>query len=352
VEAADAYAQALSLSDDQNARQRLDNALAESAMSLRPQFGLSTDTDGNDTTRWGAEALWQLTARARWGARFGRADVTDASETGSVDELALRTIWQPLAAFRVDGTAGVASLRAGAGGDADRYPLLRLRARAGRPTDGVSGDVRATRAPLVATTALLFQPVELSELNGGLEVPLRGLLRARLRGQAARLDAAAESNQRSGFQAGPVLRWRSGAELNASYSELQYEEAPSAPYFAPRRVQVMEIGTYFERYDWWPLVLALDAGVGGQRVTEHGAAPEDWRGTFRAWGLVSWEMRPGVRLELEIDHGNLQLVPDAAAASSRWSSTSALLSLQFGVLPRSSEAFLQRREARARAGMR
>ena len=64
------------------------------------------------------------------------------------------------------------------------------------------------KAPLIATPALVAQPVELTEIKTGLDLPLSGPFRVRARGRSGRLEAVTDLNHRSGYQVGPVYRWR------------------------------------------------------------------------------------------------------------------------------------------------
>ena len=155
-----------------------------------------------------------------------------------------------------------------------------------------------------------------------------------MRGQSGRLAAATDVNHRSSYQLGPVYRWRPAAEVGLSYSELAYDHATTAGYFAPRRVQTVELGTYFEYDHLWPVTFILDAGLGQQRVAKQGEAIGDWIGVFRVWALAAWTLRPGVHLELELEHEDSPVAGDTATPTSNWSSNSVLLSLRFGVRPK------------------
>jgi hypothetical protein len=253
----------------------------------------------------------------------------------------------------LDGLAGIALLDADAPGQkATSHPLRRLRVRWTSPAQGPALELRMGQNPLIATPGLVAQPVELEEIKGGFELPLAGPFRARARGQSGRLEAAADVNRRSGYQFGPVYRWRPAAEFGVSYSELAYEHATAAGYFAPRRVQAVELGTYLEYERLWPLTFALDAGVGQQRVAKQGEASGDWIGTFRLWALVSWELGPGVRLGLELEHNDSPVAGDAATPTSDWSSNSVILSLRFGVRPQTARSFLAEQAGRNAASAR
>jgi tetratricopeptide (TPR) repeat protein len=349
AEAADAYAASLSIREDRRTRELLEGALAETAFSLRPFFGLSHDSDENRIKRWGLEGEWQLTERSRWGLHAERAEVWDPFTSGTVDGFALFAKWQPLSLLKLDGLAGVARL----GSDqpaqnATTRPLRGLRLRWARPAEGAAVELRAAQNPLIATPGLVAQPVELTELKGSFDLPLSGPIRARARGQSGKLDSATDLNHRSGYQLGPVYRWRPAAEVGVFYSRLGYEHATAAGYFAPRRAETVEIGAYIEYEGLAPLTFALDAGAGQQRVQKQGEDIRDWIATYRLWALVSWALKPGVSLELELEHYDSPVAGNAVAPTANWTFNGATLSLRFGVRPQSTSAFLTERAAMPR----
>ncbi|HZE11538.1 MAG TPA: tetratricopeptide repeat protein [Burkholderiales bacterium] len=341
VEAADAYAESLSIKEDGRAREMLGNALAESAFSLRPFFGLSHDSDENRIRRWGLEGEWQLSERSRLGLHAERNEVTDPFTSGTADALALIAKWQPLSVLKLDGLAGVARLTADQASQS--RPLRGLRLRWTSPAEGPAVELRATQNPLIATPGLVAQPVELAEIKGSVDLPLTGPFRVRARGQSGVLDSATDVNHRSGYQFGPVYRWRPAAEVGVFYSELGYEHATAAAYFAPRLAQTVEIGTYIEYEGLSPLTFALDAGAGQQRVEKQGEDIRDWIATYRLWGLVSWSLKPGVSLELEVEHYDSPVAGNAVAPTANWTFNAATLSLRFGVRPQSARSFLTER---------
>jgi tetratricopeptide (TPR) repeat protein len=341
VEAADAYAASLALKDDEPTRELLESALAESAFSLRPYFGLSNDSDQNRIKRWGLDAEQQLSERSRWGLHAERDEVWDPLASGRVDSLALFAKWQPLSQLKLDALGGAARLVA----DQTNHtrPIAALRLRWNRPADGPAVELRATQNPLLATPGLVAQPVELAEIKAGLDLPLNGPIRARARGQSGVLDSTIDVNRRAGYQIGPVYRWRPAAEVGVFYSQLGYDHATAAGYFAPERAETIELGTYIEYEDWYPLTFAVDAGAGQQRVQKFGEDIRDWIATYRLWGMVSWALKPGVSLDLEVEHYDSPIAGNAVATTANWRYNAALLSLRFGVRPQSTRSFLSER---------
>jgi tetratricopeptide (TPR) repeat protein len=345
AEAADAYAASYAIRKNEGTEEALGGALAESGFSLRPFFGLAYDTDDDRIKRWGLDAEWQLTPRSRWGLHAERAEVWDPFSSGTVDSLALFAKWQPLSQIRLDALAGAAQLYTA---QTSVYrPLGGLRMRWNRPAEGPALEIRGTQAPLIATPGLVAQPVELKEIKAGLDLPVAGPIRARVRGQDGVLDSAIDVNHRGGYQVGPVYRWRPGAEVGVFYSRLAYAHATTAGYFAPERAETIELGTYFEYYDLWPLTFAVDAGAGQQRVQKFGEDIRNWIATYRLYGLASYEFKPGVSLDLEVEHYDSPIAGNAVAPVANWRYNAALLSLRIGVRPQTTRSFLSERAADA-----
>jgi len=347
AEAADAYATSLALKESDRTEELLDNALAETAFSLRPFFGRSDDSDQDRITLWGLEGEWQFTQRSRLGLHAERNEVKDPFGSGTVDAVALIAKWQPFNTLKLDGFAGGARLTPDQQGQkAANRPWAGLRLRWTSPEEGPAAELRLRQAPLIATPGLVAQPVELAEVKAGLDLPLSGPFRVRARGQSSVLDSATDVNHRSGYQFGPVYRWRPAQEVGVFYSELGYEHATAAGYFAPQRVQVVELGTYLEYEGLSPLTFALDAGAGHQRVAKQGEDIRGWTATYRLWALVSWALKPGMSLELELEHYDSPIAGNAVAPTANWSYHAATLSLRFGVRPQSARSFLAERADR------
>jgi hypothetical protein len=347
AEAADAYAASLALKGSDRTEELLDNALAETAFSLRPFFGRGDDSDQDRITLWGLEGEWQFTQRSRLGVHVERNEVKDPFSSGTVDAVALIAKWQPLNILKLDGFAGGARLSPDQPSQkAVNRPWAGLRLRWTSPEEGPAAELRLRQAPLIATPGLVAQPVELAEIKAGVDLPVTGPFRARARGQDGVLDAATDVNHRTGYQFGPVYRWRPAQEMGVFYSELGYAHPTAAGYFAPRRVQVVELGTYLEYEGLSPLTFALDAGAGLQRVARQAEAAGDWIGAFRLWSLVSWTLKPGVRFELELEHYDSPVAGNAVTPTAGWSFNSAILSLRFGVRPQTARSFIADRADR------
>ncbi len=339
AEAARAYARAHNQTPDPRTLERLDAALAEAAPSLRPYLGSGRDSDDNRVTRGGLELLLPAGDRARMGVRAERADISDPSSSGTADTFALVGTWAPLHAVRIEAAGGVTRLRSPTGTEDDRAAgRLRLRWRESHRSPGL--DLQAQRRPLLATPGLLAAPVDLTEARGSIDVPMTSAFALRLGGQAARLEEPSATNSRAGGRIALVHRASPTWETQASASVLGYEQSSSAGYFAPRRIEALELGTYFEYYAFWPLTIAVDAGIGVQRVTPFAEPARAWQGALRAWTSFAWDLQPGVQLALEIDFENSLAATAATTTSEDWRAMTALVSLRFGVLRRSAQQML------------
>jgi tetratricopeptide (TPR) repeat protein len=347
AEAADAFAASYALDRNERAGDALDAALAESAFSLKPFFGLAYDTDENRVTRWGLEGEWQVTDRSRIGLHVERNEVKDPFSSGTVDALALLAKWQPSSTLALDGLAGSAQLASPQAGPGEKDRALGgLRVRWNSPAEGPAAELRLAKRPLIATPGLVAEPVELAEAKAGVDLPVAGPFRVRARGQDGVLDSAIDANHRSGYGFGPVYRWRPAMEVGVFYNELGYEHATTAGYFAPERAQTVEVGTYIEYEELAPLTFAVDAGAGQQRVQKFGEDIRGWIATYRLWGLVSYALKPGVSVDLEVEHYDSPVAGNAVAPVANWRYNAALLSLRFGVRTQGTGSYLAERAGR------
>jgi len=344
AEAARAYAASYAIDGSEPALERVDGALAETAFSLKPFVGRSSDTDEDRITRWGLEAEWQASERSRVGLHAERNEVIDPFGSGTVDALALFAKWQPLATLKLDALAGRARLASPQASPSVSYrPVTGVRLRWNSPAEGPAAEVRLLQNPLIATSGLVAQPVELAEIKAGIDVPISGPIRVRARGQDGVLDSNFDANHRTGYGFGPVYRWRPAAEIGVFYNELGYEHATASGYFAPKRAETIEIGTYIEYEGLSPLTFAVDAGAGQQRVEKQGEAFRDWIATYRLWTLLSWALKPGMNLDLELEHYDSPVAGNAVAPTANWSYNAATLSLRFGVRTQSTRSFMSER---------
>jgi hypothetical protein len=200
--------------------------------------------------------------------------------------------------------------------------VARARARVGVGDGAV--DLRLRREPIAATPLLLGTPVISTEARGTLDLPLPGPFLARALGRFGTLTGRSDENQRVGFGGGLAARAGELTEIALLYQQTAYDAPSSAGYFAPERIESLEAGGYSEYYGAWPLTLAVEAGVGVERITEWRATSASWKPAFRLWSMVAWELDSGGELRLEAEaydtRAGTAIVPDAAAW--RWGSIS------------------------------
>lgn len=312
-----------------------DAALAERAASLRalaapaltPLVGGSRDSDGVEVVRAGLAADVGASDRVRVGIAGASVQAGDGVARARAWEGTVTAGWRPRRTLEADAALGAA----GTGGDV--HPVGRARLRWAAPAHGPGIELRAQRTPLYVSPALLEGSVILEEARGRVETPLAGPLRARALGTLGILSDAAHDNRRLSWGGALAARVGGASELGVVYQEMGYRDPAGAAYFAPERVRTLEAATYVEWYGAWPLVVALDAGAGAQRVTEHGSLEGGWRRALRLWALVSWTGVSGREARLEVEGYDAATgtevapAPDGDAAGS-WRYGSARLSLR------------------------
>lgn len=289
------------LGADASAEARLEALRMELAPAVEPSLRVSADSDGN-TVAWArVRADAPVTEGVRLGFTGGRVQSEGGLLASAAWEGALALDWSVGRGAGVKMEAGAAAVAGGGPtGASEIVPLLRLRAR-WRPEQGPAAELRLHNEPVSATPLLLGAPVVLSEARGSVDLPLVGALYARGLARAGRLTAPETTNQRFGYGGGGVLRLGGATEAGALYQRMQYAEDSDAGYFAPAAIEAVEVSGYTEYYGLWPLVLALDAGVGAERITDWEAPQGEWERAFRVWSLLSWTIRPGRELRLETE---------------------------------------------------
>jgi tetratricopeptide (TPR) repeat protein len=95
LEAAEALFRSQTLKPEARTAELLDDALVGAGPALRPFVGRSKDSDDIETTRWGLEGDWQLTARSRLGLVAARTEASDPGASATADEFAVVGRWRP-----------------------------------------------------------------------------------------------------------------------------------------------------------------------------------------------------------------------------------------------------------------
>lgn len=310
----------------------LRQARAEAAPAFEPTGGGSRDSDDDHTTRYGLRGDVAVRDGARLGLMAERVRVTDPVDVAHADRAAVTLALRPNSTVRLDASAGAVRLtRIAPPLQRLTTPIGSVRLRWRAPEGGPALDLSAQRTPVDASPLLVANHVLRNEVAFRGEVPA-GPFRLRGVGRAASVQAGPERNTRtavSGIVAVP-LSWR--FELSGQVHRMGYAHGTTAGYFAPRRVETIEAGTYFELGDGAPFVLALDLGAGAQRLAEQGALPGPWRRALRMYGYAAATVAPGTRLQLEMEGYDSPIAGQAVTTSGAgWRYGSVALSLRVAV---------------------
>jgi hypothetical protein len=182
------------------------------------------------------------------------------------------------------------------------------------------------------TPLLVANRVTRTEAAATLEHALAGPLRVRALARVATLTDATASpaNVRTVVGGGPVFAGGEGWQLGLLASRLATRRPTAAGYAAPRTVDGLELGAYMERETLGslPVRLVLDAGLGPQRVVEHGAPPDSaqWAPAGRVWGELAVPVGRLVEALVEVDVYRSRVAE--AAASADWQSQSVRLGVR------------------------
>jgi tetratricopeptide (TPR) repeat protein len=330
-DAAQALRRVQALAPDPNVAKLLAAARGAAAPAVTPLATGSRDSDGNTTLRVGGAAELSMHGPTRFGLIASRWQVGAGATTAGLEDLALQITARPQAAWRLDGTAGATRIDPSRGEPGTVIPTSQLRGRWRAPGARTAVDIAAQRSVLDATPVLLANRVVRTELGGMLELPAAQSVKIRGIGRFATLSDSAETNHRTTLAGVVALAVTPSVEISAQFHQTGYTHASSAGYFAPRRAQRVEAGSYFEFETPGSVLLACDLGVGVGRVAQQGAPVGPWRRAFRLYALFSVPLAPGRDLRLEFD-GEDSGVGNEAATSPQWRYATAALSLRWAVL--------------------
>ncbi|HEX4628830.1 MAG TPA: tetratricopeptide repeat protein, partial [Gemmatimonadales bacterium] len=325
---------------DKEARRELAAARVAAAPAVTPLVGGTYDSDGNTTLKLGGSAELAAYGPTRLSVAGSREQVQGGGggATMGLDELTLR-----LASRREAGSGGV--LQIDAAGAATRLDavvggpratvvatgLLRARWRATTGWGSPAIDLRAQRSVLDATPLLLANRLVRTEFGATVELPVAHAFKLRGIGRSAALSDSAELNHRTTFAGIAAFAAAPSIELSGQFHEIRYSHPTTAGYFAPRLIQVVEVGSYMEFETSRSVLLAFDLGVGVQRVAPQGVPLGPWRRALRAYSLIVWPLAAGggrdLRLEVDSEDSGLA----EAATTAQWRYLSTVLSLRWAV---------------------
>ena len=314
---------------DAEAGRELAAARVAAAPAVTPLVSGSRDSDGNTTLRLGGAAELAASGPTRVGVAASRERVQDGVTATGLEELTLRAASRPRAALQLDAAAGATRLDGSDGHGVSVIPTAQVRARWRAPLAGPAVDLRAARSVLDASPLLVANRVTRTELGATVELPVAGSFKLRGIGRAAALSDSAAVNHRTTVAAVAAFAATPSVELSGQFHEVRYSHATTAGYFAPRLIQVVEAGSYFELETSRSILFAFDIGAGVQRVAEQGAALGPWRRALRLYSLIVVPLAPGRDLKLELDSEDSAVAE--AATTARWRYISMGLSLRWAV---------------------
>jgi len=312
---------------DAEVNRELAAARVAAAPAVSPQVGGSRDSDGNTTLRLGGVAELGASGPTRLGVRATRERIRDGVTDTGLDELTLRAASRPGGRVQIDAEGGATRIDAVGGASATLTPTGQLRARWRDPLGGPAVDLRARRSVIDASPLLVTNRVVRTEIGAIVELPVARRLKLRGIGRTAALSSSLDVNHRTSFAGVAAVAVTPSLEVSGQLHEIRYSRASSAGYFAPRRIQIAQVGSYIELETARSVVLAFDLGAGVQRVAQQGAAVGPWRRALRLYSLVAVPLAPGRELRLELD-GDDSGVATEAATTAQWHYLSMQLSLR------------------------
>jgi hypothetical protein len=300
-------------------RARILTLRATRAPALEPSVGYSRDSDGNRTSRLGLRADWEVGEGTRLGVSGSAASIGDGVTSHRIQEGSLRLSHGSGGRSRFTVDAGGVRLERGLAGNTWLTAVgeARLRWHAPGRAHGMLLDLRAQRLPLGTTPLLIENRGIRNEARAIAELPV-GPLKLRGGGRVGSITALSESNTRWAVDGALVLPLGWQGELSFQYHRLHYDRPSNVGYFAPRRVESIEGGSYAELAGQG-VSLAFDLGAGAQRLQEFGAGTGPWRLALRGWAYVAVPFAPGRELRLELEGYQAPFAPEGVTTSEHWS---------------------------------
>jgi hypothetical protein len=329
VEAKSAYERAVHLEPkDADIRQRLDRARPRAAPGLEPLAGYESDSDGNHTSRFGLGLDAAIRGGFRLGARALRASISDGFSSARIDTGVLRLEGRPSREVRTDLSFGLARLVIPET-SSWTTPVTDLRFRWRDPAGAPAVDLRVQRMALGTTPLLVANQAMRNEARLSFELPL-GEIRIRAGGRAGQIRTLVEEpNTRLQGDAALVLPFGWQGEVSVQYHRLGFSRASEAGYFAPRRVETLEAGTYWELGGDGPASLAFDLGAGIQRLAKQEEELGPWKLALRGWGMLAVDLAPAVQARIEAEAYSAPFAPVGAVTTPNWRFFSITASLLF-----------------------
>jgi hypothetical protein len=331
IEARDAYRRAAKLAPQaKEIRPRLDRAGVRAAPVLEPLGGVTGDSDGNRTWKFGLSGDAALRSGFRIGAKATRAHISDGLTAAILDEGLFRLQGRPRAALRLEAAGGGVRLSA-LGSSAWTTPEAAFRLRWNSADNAASFDFRVQRMPLGTTPLMVTNRAMRNELRLDGTVPV-GPVRVRVGGRGADIETAVEKkNRKTQGDAALVfpIGWR--GELSAQYHRIGFQRISRAGYFAPKRVETIEGGTYWEIGGDGRWSAEVDLGIGMQRLAIQPQNVGPWKPALRAWGMWNVDVTRTMAVKTEMEAYIAPFAPAGVSTSPNWRYASLIFSLVFRV---------------------
>ncbi len=331
VEAREAYRRAAKLAPQaKEIKPRLDRAALRAAPAIEPLASVTGDSDGNRTWKFGLSGDAALRSGFRIGARAAHSRISDGLTVATLDEGLFRLQGRPRTALRLEASGGAVRLSA-PGSSAWTTPQAAFRLRWNTSGNTASFDFRIQRMPLGTTPLLVTNRAMRNELRLEGMVPV-GPLRIRVGGRGADIETAVENkNRKTQGDAALVfpIGWR--GELSIQYHRIGFQRISHAGYFAPKRVETIEGGTYWQIGGDGRWSGEVDLGIGMQRlaIQEQNAGP--WKTALRAWGMWNFDVTRTIAVRTEAEAYSAPFAPAGVSTSPNWRYASLIFSLVFRV---------------------
>jgi tetratricopeptide (TPR) repeat protein len=318
VEAQRSYARAAKIAPKaKDVLERLARGRLRAAPTIEPLGGYAGDSDLDRTWRSGLKGDLALPGGLRLGLMAAHSRIGDGTADATLDEGVLRLEGRPRQSLRLDLSIGAARLRSfEAEGWTTAQAEFRFRWRG--PRGGPSLEVRAQRLPLGTTPLLVANRAMKNEARLGMDLPA-GPLTIRFGGRAASIETFVEtSNQRLQGDAALVYPLGTGGEISIQYHRLGFERPSEAGYFAPRFVETIESGTYWDFGGEGRVSASLDLGIGLQRLARSAEPTGPWKIALRGWGAINVDLSPIIQLRAEAEAYSAPFAPAGVAVSADW----------------------------------
>jgi len=309
---------------------RLEKARVRAAPVLEPLGGFSSDSDGNLTWKFGLSGDAAIRSGFRIGGRASRSRISDGLTTATLDEGLFRMQGRPRTALRLEFSGGAAMLGSPTA-SAWSTPVADAHMRWNSAGNAWSFDIRGLRTALGTTPLLVANRAMRNELRLSGTVPL-GPVRLRAGGRGADIETAVENRNRKLHGDAALVfpvGWR--GEFSAQYHRIGFQRASLAGYFAPKRVETVEGGSYWQIGGDGRWSAEVDLGAGMQRIAIQKQAVGAWKPALRAWGMWNVDLTRAVALRGEVEGYSAPFAPAGVSTAPNWRYVALSFSLLFRV---------------------